>query len=188
MMEHACESNDGDKRCDICDSKLRHDCVDANKDLNCDLCFEKMKTVAVEIWGAVNYSGVTIEIYREGDAQPLHTWHGDNNEYAIVGSFVPGKYTLKASGDNLLTVTYTFDIEWDTAYVEWNGVLRHIGDLNGDRKINMKDWSVLYGYISDTENLSDEQKLAADVTGDGKVNMKDWSRLADHINETRPLW
>ena len=63
-----------------------------------------------------------------------------------------------------------------------------IGDVTGDGKVNMKDWSRLYDHISETNPLEDYNLLCADVTGDGKVNMKDWSRLYEHLSEVNPLW
>ena len=61
------------------------------------------------------------------------------------------------------------------------------GDVNGDNKVNMKDWSLLYAHISETQTLPDAQLTQADVNGDGKVNMKDWIRLYNHITEVDPL-
>ena len=63
-----------------------------------------------------------------------------------------------------------------------------IGDVNGDGKVNGKDWIRLYEHISETNKLTGEELKRADVNGDGKVNGKDWIRLYEHINETNPLW
>lgn len=62
------------------------------------------------------------------------------------------------------------------------------GDVNGDGKVNMKDWNRLYDHISEINPLTDDALQRADVTGDGKVNMKDWNRLYDHISEINPLF
>ncbi len=62
-----------------------------------------------------------------------------------------------------------------------------IGDVTGDGKVNMKDWKIVYDYITEVQELTEQQLSRADVTGDGKVNMKDWSRLYDHITEANPL-
>ena len=63
-----------------------------------------------------------------------------------------------------------------------------LGDINGDGKVNGKDWIRLYEHISETNELNDYQLLCADVNKDGKVNGKDWIRLYEHINETNPLF
>ena len=61
------------------------------------------------------------------------------------------------------------------------------GDINGDGKINIKDWNMLYEYTNETMKLSDEELQRADVNGDGKVNIKDLNRLYEHITEVNPL-
>ena len=62
-----------------------------------------------------------------------------------------------------------------------------VADINGDGKINIQDWNILYEYINETITLSDEELQRADVNRDGKVNIKDWNRLYDHITEVNPL-
>ena len=62
------------------------------------------------------------------------------------------------------------------------------GDVNGDGKVNGKDWIRLYEHISETNKLTGEELKRADVNDDGKVNGKDWIRLYEHINETNPLF
>ena len=61
------------------------------------------------------------------------------------------------------------------------------GDVNGDGKINIKDWNILYAYINETMTLSSEELQRADVNEDGKINVKDLNRLYEHITETNPL-
>lgn len=62
------------------------------------------------------------------------------------------------------------------------------GDINGDGKVNIKDWNLLYNHINETELLTGYQLLCADINGDGKVNIKDWNRMYDHITEVNPLF
>lgn len=62
------------------------------------------------------------------------------------------------------------------------------GDVNGDGKINIKDWNRLYKYINGTSDLTSYELICADVNEDGKVNIKDWNRLYKHINGTNPLF
>ena len=62
-----------------------------------------------------------------------------------------------------------------------------VADINGDGKINIKDWNMLYAYINETETLSSEELQRADVNEDGKINIKDLNRLYEHITETNPL-
>ena len=61
------------------------------------------------------------------------------------------------------------------------------GDINGDGKINIKDWNILYAYINETMTLSSEELQGADVNEDGKINVKDLNRLYEYITEVNPL-
>lgn len=61
------------------------------------------------------------------------------------------------------------------------------GDINGDGKINVKDWNKMYEYINETAELTDDEFERGDVNNDGKVNGKDWNRLYEHITEVNPL-
>ena len=62
------------------------------------------------------------------------------------------------------------------------------GDINGDGKVNIKDWNRMYNHINETELLTEEEFERADINEDGKVNIKDWNRMYDHITEVNPLW
>ena len=64
----------------------------------------------------------------------------------------------------------------------------YFGDANGDGKVNGKDWNMMYEYINETSELTEEEFIRADINEDGKVNGKDWNRLYEHINETNPLF
>lgn len=61
------------------------------------------------------------------------------------------------------------------------------GDINGDGKVNIKDWNMLYGYINETTKFTEEEKKAGDVNEDGKINVKDLNRLYEHVTEVNPL-
>lgn len=62
------------------------------------------------------------------------------------------------------------------------------GDINGDGKINIKDWNMMYKYINGTRKFTEQELKSSDVNKDGKVNIKDWNRLYKHINGTNPLF
>ena len=61
------------------------------------------------------------------------------------------------------------------------------GDLNNDKKVNVKDWNLMYNYINETYEFNINQLECADINEDGKVNIKDWNRLYNHITEVDPL-
>lgn len=51
------------------------------------------------------------------------------------------------------------------------------GDVNGDGKVNSKDYMMVKRYVTGTLKLTDEQLEAADISGDGKVNAKDYMMI-----------
>ena len=85
--------------------------------------------------------------------------------------------------------TISIDVdELSPFYIAYNENLLPKGDVNGDSKFNIKDWNMMYEYINETRELTEEEFNRADINDDGKVNGKDWNRLYEHINETNPLW
>ena len=60
-------------------------------------------------------------------------------------------------------------------------VIDHIaGDINGDGKVNNKDVTRFFQYLSDWN--VDVNRAALDVNGDGKVNNKDLTRLFQYLS------
>lgn len=99
---------------------------------------------------------------------------------------VAGTYTMRVSKKNHSPVETTITVF--NKGISRSLIIRPIGDVTGDGKVNLKDWSSLYGYINESTTLNDYQLSCADVNGDGKVNMKDWSRLYNHISEVESIW
>ena len=54
------------------------------------------------------------------------------------------------------------------------------GDINGDGKVNMKDYAQLQRYLNNWDVAIEES--AADVNKDGKINMKDYALLQQYLN------
>ena len=127
-----------------------------------------------------------IELNLESPSNAIIKYADENDEYIL--DEMPkyneiGTYTIKYRiyiNDN-----YTDIFGENTLAIVENYV---IGDINGDGKVNIKDWNTLYNHINETEQLTGYQLLCADINGDGKVNIKDWNRMYDHITEVNPLW
>ena len=127
-----------------------------------------------------------IELNLESPSNAIIKYANENDEYIL--DEMPqyneiGTYTIKYRiyiNDN-----YTDIFGENTLAIVENYV---IGDINGDGKVNIKDWNILYNHINETEQLTGYQLLCADINGDGKVNIKDWNRMYDHITEVNPLW
>ena len=100
------------------------------------------------------------------------------------------KVTLntKKLGTNIINIQV--QDRWDSIVnfeITYN-VLPQKGDINGDGKINTKDWNRMYEYINETVEFSEDELITADINGDGKVNIKDWNRMYEHITEENPLY
>lgn len=59
---------------------------------------------------------------------------------------------------------------------DYYGISRK-GDVNGDGKVNAKDYMLLKSAVLGKSDLTGAQTDAADLDGDGKVNAKDYMRL-----------
>lgn len=63
----------------------------------------------------------------------------------------------------------------------YNYVPTHIlGDINNDGKLNNKDLTRLFQYLSDWD--VEVKEVALDINGDGKVNNKDLTRLFQYLS------
>jgi hypothetical protein len=97
--------------------------------------------------------------------------------------------TVTAGESYTISVAYDqddlFNIDYEDVIVNVsNGVItviNHIpGDVNGDGKVNNKDLSLLFQYLSGWDVKVEESAL--DVNGDGKVNNKDLSLLFQYLS------
>ena len=110
-------------------------------------------------------------------------WSSSNTNVATVNN--QGKITALNEGEVIITVTKS-NGKQDTCKITVKKFI--LADINGDGKVNGKDWNRLYEHINETNLLTEEEFERADVNKDGKVNGKDWNRLYEHINETNPLF
>ena len=113
-------------------------------------------------------------------------WESSNKNVAIVNS--SGVVTAVGKGTCTITATTTDGTNKIASCNITSNIDYLKGDINGDGKVNIKDWNRLYNYINETEQLNEYELLCADINGDGKVNIKDWNRMYDYITEVNPLW
>lgn len=128
-----------------------------------------------------------VSVYLIKDGSPVYQTEisGKTASYSFAG--VPaGAYTMRVEKND--HVAQELNINVDANDVTADVELCPAGDVTGDGKVNMKDWSALYAHINEVSPLSGYALSCADVTGDGKLNMKDWNRLYGHVSETDPLW
>lgn len=129
---------------------------------------------------------VTIQLIKAGTTNVAYTTtvKGGSTGYSIAG-VVAGTYTMQVMKQNHVTREYTVIVDGN---VTQNVKIHLLGDVNGDGKINAKDWNKLKAHLNKSALLVDYSLKCADVNGDNKVNAKDWNRMKGHINRTNPLW
>lgn len=130
---------------------------------------------------------VIIQLIAEGFSEADYEVfvQGNSAAYSIEG-VAPGTYTMKVMKQNHVTREYTVTV--GSSNVVQDVKIHLLGDINGDGKVNMKDWGAVYAHVNETKLLTGYELKCAEVTGDGKVTMKDWNRIYAHVNETNPLW
>ncbi len=128
----------------------------------------------------------TVEFIKYGETEASYTFTiGENNATYNVESILSGVYTVKISKNNHITREYK-DIEIKTG--EYNFNICPIGDVNGDGKINILDYTTVLRFIKKTSTLDDYQFICADVDGNGTVSVVDYTSILRHVKKTAYLW
>ena len=130
--------------------------------------------------GESNILNVTINPDNTSDSKEI-VWTSSNQDVASVDE--DGKVTTHKKGTTIITAE-TINGKKATCIVTVKNIL---GDINGDGKVNIKDWNKMYEYISGLSRFNEEEFEAGDINEDGKVNLKDWNRLYEHISGINPL-
>ncbi len=95
----------------------------------------------------------------------------------ISGTYILSVDSKKVEADDIvITITdndIIRNIEVKSSYIP--------GDINDDGKVNNKDLTRLFQYLSDWDVTVNS--LALDVNGDGKVNNKDLTRLFQYLSD-----
>ena len=101
--------------------------------------------------------------------------NGTSEVIDLIAEMVSG-FDNTVVGKQTLTVTYgDFTDDFEVEIVDYLP-----GDVNGDDRVNMKDYSLLRQYLSGWD--IDIGLAAANVNGDAIVNMKDLSLLRQWLN------
>ena len=147
-------------------------------------------SVSGTVMSYITTGDVTIKLYKSGSTTASYTVKvsgvkGEATAFSF-SNVAAGTYTMEVSKANHVTQTYTVTV--GSSNVTQDAKICPVGDITGDGKVNMKDWSQLYNHINEVSTLSGYSLACADTNGDGKVNMKDWSILYNHISEIKPIW
>ena len=136
--------------------------------------------------GGDNTSPITVQLIPEGLSEATYETivYGNSANYYFAG-VTPGTYDIKvtkADHDEFVgMVKVTNDNVMYNVTLKYNGSNGvNYGDVNGDGKINGRDFALLLQYINGWEVTID--KAAADANGDGKITCKDYAIILQYIN------
>jgi len=131
---------------------------------------------------------VTLSLFAPDTTEPAYTitLAGDAKEYKF-DAVAPGTYTMVVEKKNHVTREYEVVIGEEDATQDVK--IHLIGDLDGNGKVNTRDWNAVRDHINKSAVITDSYMFAcADIDGNGKVNTRDWNAIRDHINKSNPLW
>jgi len=131
---------------------------------------------------------VTLSLFAPDTTEPAYTitLAGDATEYKF-DAVAPGTYTMVVKKKNHVTREYELVIGEED--VTQDVKIHLIGDLDGNGRVNTRDWNAVRDHINKSAVITDSYKFAcADIDGNGKVNTRDWNAIRDHINKSNPLW
>lgn len=83
---------------------------------------------------------------------------------------------------NINTIGVKADTDGDGTF-ETEVSIDHIGDANGDNRIDVKDVTAIQRHVAEIAYLNKKQRLLADVNNDGVVNIDDATHLQMHLAE-----
>ena len=119
----------------------------------------------------------------------LDAIHGDMTQDSVLAVLTFVVAEDAPEGSIPITISYDpedlYNSQWENVdFAVVDGAVRVVnstpGDMDGNGKINMKDFGLLQQYLNGWD--VDIDLAAADVTGDGKINMKDLSLLQQYLN------
>ncbi len=157
--------------------------IDGN-DLVVNVEFEEEKGTQVSgsIDSALADEETTIELVSGGEVLQSITATDSYNFDAVTN----GTYTIRVSKEN--HVTREYEIEVNGEIVIENLKLNLIGDVDGNDKINVMDYTETLKHVKKTAELTGYEYDCADVNGDGRVNVSDYAAILRHVKKTDTLW
>ncbi len=128
----------------------------------------------------------TIELLVDGEVKYSTTVAGVGTQNFVIEGVEAGTYTVRVSKLSHATREYTLEVV-DEA-IEEELKIHLIGDINGDGKINVQDYSRTLRHVKKTALLEGYEFDCADIDGNDKLNVQDYSRSLKHVKKTALLW
>ena len=131
---------------------------------------------------------IAIALFAEGEETALQTLAKTGNTGTYEFTAVPdGTYTIIISKNNHVTRFYTVEVV-DGEAVVLDLKIHLKGDITGDGKITVLDYSKAQKHVKKTTLLEGYEFDCADVNEDGKISVLDYSKLLKHVKKTETLW
>lgn len=157
--------------------------IDGN-DLVVNVEFEEEK--GTQISGSIDSAAAdtetTIELVSDGEVLQSITATDSYN----FDSVTDGTYTIRVSKENHVTREYEIEVNGDIVIEDLK--LNLIGDVDGNDKINVMDYTETLRHVKKTTELVGYEYDCADVNGDGRVNVSDYAAILRHVKKTDTLW
>ena len=168
------------------------DIYSENKGLTLYAVWEEIKVETGCISGLVQTSGndsdkIIFEFIDVDNEDNIYTTEidGDTSSYDL-DSLASGNYIMKISKNNHVTREYEVTIGENNVNLDIQ--LNLIGDINGDGKITLLDYTQVLRHVKKTSTLDGYEYNCADVNGDGKLMVTDYARILKHVKKTETLW
>ena len=195
------EAGSESQHCSRCDAKraVREigltDHKDENSDKRCDVCGEFMGGFVILTGSVKSYSvgggdeSVTsIELFTEGEEKAVYNTlvGGAGIQSFEISDVAEGTYTVVVSKDNHVKREYEIIVDPENTVCSFEICLR--GDVNGDGKINVMDYTKILKHTKKLEYLEGYQFICADVDFNGKISVIDYTKILRHVKKTEMLW
>lgn len=137
---------------------------------------------------AVDSQATFIVLFKEGSEEAVAS---------LMKSAVTGTYEFENVEDGTYTivVTKTNHVKREYTVVVADGVavtqdlkIHLLGDITGDGKITVQDYSKALRHVKKTATLEGYEFDCANVDGNDKLNVQDYSKLLRHVKKTALLW
>ncbi len=128
----------------------------------------------------------TIELIVDGEVKYSTTVAGVGTQNFLIEGVEAGTYTVKVSKKDHATREYEIVVE-DEA-IEEALKIHLLGDINGDGKLMVTDYSLILRHVKKTTTLEGYELQCADVDTNGKVMVTDYSQVLRHVKKTALIW
>ncbi len=164
----------------------------------CEYCADTYKSDFVDMLdefsfgGTVNSTGdesevITVVLTSKGAYQVEYTTEITGNTASFAFDAVAeGEYTLTISKKNHATLTCNIVI--DSEGITTAATLHLIGDIDGNGKITVADYSRALRHVKKLVLLEGYAFSCADVNEDGKITVADYSIMIRHIKKIDTIW